>query len=908
MEMQNGTLYQEFLVESFENLNKVNQELSQLEKDPHNSDIINSIYRTVHTLKGSAGFLGFNQLQQLAHSIENVLDLIRNKTLPFHSSLMDTLLESFDLCGQFLKNIEKNQTEGDLFILEIIHQLQQVTQNRPEKKCETDVGQYLHKDLLSENISSQVEIKNPPINKNEVTMETKSPQVEQKIVEKEKDITDTTIRVQVKLLDQLMNEVGELVLNRNQFLQYMGQNQSTKLNRLVQQLNLITSELQNDIMITRMQPIGTVTSKFDRIVRDLARKQGKKIGLELIGQETELDKTLLEAIKDPLTHLIRNSVDHGIESPEMRKAANKDSEGLITLKAYHKGGQVYIEIKDNGQGIDPEKVLKKAIEKDLITHEEAKKMSEKEVYGLIFKPGFSTAEKVTDISGRGVGMDVVKTNIEKIGGVVDISSVKGEGCSVKLKIPLTLAVVPALLIECGQEYFAIPQINLVELVRLEAENGRSFIEKIHDTEFFRLRDKAIPVFRLHELLGLEKIVDRRKHFRKLVPNSEDLSVDQQIQFVDESSISIVILSAEERIFGLIVDQILDTEEIVIKPLGQVLKNLKHFAGATIIGSGRMALILEPQGLLNYRGISLWQKDLKLIDKELSASEEGKPSRDEGQDYILFALEDKHIYAIPLTLVGRLEEFKQNQIEYSVEMPLIHYNDHAMPLINLEQSLHIKNPSLLEKEISNPPLTIPTLVLKTKGRNFGIVVSKIMDIVRSYDDIDYKTSDRKEILGTVYINKKTVTIVDIFAVLEKQSFLKNIIEESTEKLVGESKRILLAEDSPLFQKIESETIKEHGFYVDIAVDGEKGLDLFLKNEPYDLIVTDIEMPNMNGYEFTEQVRKHPKGTTIPIIAVTSKVNPEDLERGKVAGFTAHLEKFNREELINGIYRHLKLVRK
>ncbi|MCA9786569.1 MAG: chemotaxis protein CheA, partial [Candidatus Cloacimonetes bacterium] len=376
-------------------------------------------------------------------------------------------------------------------------------------------------------------------------------------------ISDSSIRVDVALLDNLMNLVGELVLSRNQIMQLMGEVENTGLYLTGQRLNHITSELQESVMKTRMQPIGNIWNKFPRVVRDLAHSCGKHIRLEMDGKETELDKTLIEAIKDPMTHLVRNSVDHGIETPEQRLAARKPAEGVLTLRSHHEGGMVIIEVSDDGAGLDAERIRAKAVERGVVTPEQAARMSEKELHGLIFMPGFSTAKTVTNVSGRGVGMDVVKTNIEKIGGSVDLDSTAGKGSTVRIKIPLTLAIIPALIITCSNERFAVPQVSLLELVRLEGENARKSIEMISGAPVYRLRGKLLPLVYLHDELKLPSTRN---------PESDPLNI--------------VVLQADSQQFGLVVDQINDSEEIVVKPLGRQLKTISQFAGATIMGDGR----------------------------------------------------------------------------------------------------------------------------------------------------------------------------------------------------------------------------------------------------------------------------------------------------------------------------------
>jgi two-component system chemotaxis sensor kinase CheA len=691
-------------------------------------------------------------------------------------------------------------------------------------------------------------------------------------------ITDSVVRVNVQLLDKIMNVVGELVLNRNQILQYANIIDSSDLNRLAQQLNIITTELQTDIMTTRMQPVGTVLLKFERIVRDLARSQNKKIKLEIFGKDTELDKTLLEAIRDPLTHLIRNSIDHGIELPEARKKYGKNEEGRIIIKSYHEGGQVTIEIKDDGKGINPQQILEKALQKGIVGPEQAPKMSARQILNIIFMPGFSTAEQVTNISGRGVGMDVVKSNIEKIGGSVDIISIVGEGTTFKLKIPLTLAIVPALVIQDKNETFAIPQINLVELVRLEGEESKKQLEILHDSEFFRLRGHLIPIFRLSESLKLKK---------------------QSGDGPDDDFINIVILSAEGRVYGLIVDAILDTEEIVVKPLSKKLKNLSFFAGSTIMGDGRVALIIDALGFFNTVDRGHGQK----ADHLLAETKELQSYGGEDQEVLLCSLGDKRNYAIPLMLVNRLEEFPAKDIEWSGDQALMKYGKIPMPLINVEKTLKLKGHSILENANANAneDSNISCVVVKIRNQVFGLVVDTIKDIAISEGGISSESVDRQGLLGTIFVTQKTISLLDIHSIIEMQKLGKNI---NTKKFKDTQGRILVVEDSPLYRKVMKDFLEEDGYEVAIAVNGKEGLDFLERGEAVDLIISDIEMPIMNGWDLAKEIRSsNNKYSQIPIIAVSTKVSIQDKERGLNVGFTQHLEKLNKEEVLKTVSNYI-----
>ena len=594
----------EFIVESYENLDQLDQDLVGLEKNPGEVSILSSIFRTIHTIKGTCGFIGFSKLESVAHVGENLLSKLRDGELTLNPPITSALLAMVDAIRQMLSCIEESQNEGDVDYSELIGTLTTLLKGESSETAPVPAESSPTAEAVeaSEEVAPVPQDEPPaqvlvPEAKKE---ESPAPQAEPSGgVEKKQEkasMADTNIRVDVNLLDQLMNLVGELVLARNQILQFGDQGQDAAFAATTQHLNLVTTELQEGVMKTRMQPIGNVWNKFPRVVRDLATSCGKKIRLEMEGKETELDKTLIEAIKDPLTHIVRNSADHGIESPEDRKAAGKNEEGMLKLRAFHEGGQVNIEIIDDGGGIDPVKIKQKALEKNVITQEQAARMSDRELVNLVFAAGFSTAAKVTNVSGRGVGMDVVKTNIEKIGGTVDIQSKFKEGTTLKIKIPLTLAIIPALTVMTGGDRYAIPQVNLLELVLLEGEQAIKSVEFIQGAPVYRLRGHLLPLIYLHEELKVDKKEDNDK-------------------------VNIVVLQADERQFGLVVEGVRDTEEIVVKPLSQQLKGIPAFSGSTIMGDGKVALILDVMGLAQSARVVTQNRERARL--ESSDKEDGK---------------------------------------------------------------------------------------------------------------------------------------------------------------------------------------------------------------------------------------------------------------------------------------------
>ncbi len=533
-----------------------------------------------------------------------------------------------------------------------------------------------------------------------------------------------------------MNLVGELVLARNQILQCSNATEDAGLLAPSQRLNLITTELQEGVMKTRMQPIGNIWSKFPRTVRDVATMCGKQVRIEMEGKETELDKTIVEAIKDPLTHIVRNSVDHGIEKPEKRVAAGKPAEGRLLLRAYHEGGQVIIEISDDGGGLDGDRIRRKAVEKGLITPEQAARMGEREGVNLIFLPGFSTAEKVTNVSGRGVGMDVVKTNIEKIGGTVDVQSKAGTGTTVRMKIPLTLAIIPALIVTSGGDRYAIPQISLLELVRLDGEDAQKGIELIQGVPVHRLRGRLLPLVYLNREL---KVEDEAPDLSKL------------------PAVNIVVLQADERQFGLVVDEINDTEEIVVKPLGKQLKGIKTFAGSTIMGDGRVALILDVLGVAQTSNVVSESRERALSDKEQHVAS----AAGERQTMLLFQCGADGRMAMDLSLVARLEEFKREMVECAGDAQVVQYRGQIMPLLRVSDMLLGPHGNGHSNGNGKRDLTttLQVVVYSEQGRSVGLVVDRILDIVEE-NIVPQQPSKREGLLGSAVIQQRVTDLLDV----------------------------------------------------------------------------------------------------------------------------------------------------
>jgi two-component system, chemotaxis family, sensor kinase CheA len=771
-------IVREFLVESSENLDLLDRELINLEKDPGNRGTLASIFRTIHTIKGTCGFLGFTKLESVAHVGENLLSKLRDGELALNPEMTTALLAMVDAIRQMLASVEAVGNEGERNDQELIQTLTRLLQGSaalaaPAPKSEaaapaaaSPVAPAAAAPLEPFALSTAVSIA-PPLAELPVTpapvapapVADAAPKSEPKpdhAAEHAADhgpaapasesaaqsqartaASESSIRVDVTLLDKLMNLVGELVLARNQILQFSNATEDAGLLAPSQRLNLITTELQEGVMKTRMQPIGNIWSKFPRTVRDVATMCGKQVRIEMEGKETELDKTIVEAIKDPLTHIVRNSVDHGIEKPERRVAVGKPAEGRLLLRAYHEGGQVIIEISDDGGGLDADKIRRKAVEKGLITPEQAARMGEREGVNLIFLPGFSTAEKVTNVSGRGVGMDVVKTNIEKIGGTVDVQSKAGTGTTVRMKIPLTLAIIPALIVTSGGERYAIPQISLLELVRLDGEDAQKGIELIQGVPVHRLRGRLLPLVYLNREL---KVEDEAPDLSKL------------------PAVNIVVLQADERQFGLVVDEINDTEEIVVKPLGKQLKGIKTFAGSTIMGDGRVALILDVLGVAQTSNVISENRARAVVEKDA----ESAALHGERQTLLLFAGPDDAHMAVPLDRVGRLEEFPIASVERAGNQEVVQYRGEILPLLFLSEVMEERRNRTRHAPSPAKSPTIDRLqgiVYSGDGKRVGLVIDRILDIVDETIQVKAPPS-RFGVLYTTVIDGRVTELLDM----------------------------------------------------------------------------------------------------------------------------------------------------
>lgn len=730
----------------------------------------------------------------------------------------------------------------------------------------------------------------------------------------------TSLRVNVNLLDTLMTLAGELVLSRNQLVQSISASNTRAIETSSQRIDMITSELQETIMRTRMQPISNVFNKFNRVVRDLAKDLGKQVQLTLEGKDVELDKTIIEAINDPLTHLVRNSVDHGIESVDVRQRAGKPASGFIKLKAYHEAGQVNIEIEDDGKGIDGNEVAAAAVRKGLITEQDASSMGPKEKINLIFLPGFSTAKTITDVSGRGVGMDVVKTNLDKLGGIIDIESKAGKGTNIRIKLPLTLAIIPSQIISVGKERYAIPQVNLNELLRIPAAQVKERIEKVGTSEVVRLRGALLPLLNLTEVLGImrtfidpetgEEKIDRRQNLadrrsRQLLAEHDEAGEADEAarqkkrsgsdrRYRAESAINIAVVSAGSFKYGLVVDQLRDSEEIVVKPLGRHLKDCKGYAGATIMGDGKVALILDVANLAHMAELSAVNAAAAKSQEEALASEREKHDK---ISLLLFRNTEEEQFAVPLSIVERIERIISKEIEDVGGKKVIQYRGGSLPLYELSQVASVKK--LPERK------QLEVIVFKLSGKEVGLMVTPPVDAVEVAAKVDETTLKQTGIIGSSIINSRTTLMVDIFDVvrtLNPEWFAEKIAE--TQRIHSGRKKILFAEDSSFFRNQVQRFIEDEGYDVITAEDGEIGLRLLRENvEQIGIVLTDLEMPRMDGFEFTKIVKADPKLNHLKVVALTSLAGEEDIAKGRAAGIDDYQIKLDRDNLMNSIRQYI-----
>ena len=896
----------EFVVEANEHLADIENQFLSIEESGADVDVdlINEVFRGIHSIKGAAGFMGLTKVNDLSHSLENLLNMMRNLELTPTSPIIDTMLKAADELQGLINDVENS---NDIDVSEHVKALEAVAAGETTAETETApveevpaepvveapaAGETAEEDMdaaIEKAFAAQAAEKAAkkqaaepaaapaPVAEAPAPAAPK-PAAKKKAAKKEKSdkksaTPEASIRVSVGVLDKLMNLAGELVLSRNQLMQAISSKDRTGLDAIASHLDQVTTEVQESIMQTRMQQIGSVFGKFPRIVRDLSGKLTKKCALNIEGKEVEVDKTIIEAIGDPLTHLIRNSVDHGVELPAARKKAGKPEEGTMNLRAFYQAGKVRIEIEDDGAGIPPGKLKEKAVSKGILTQEQADAMSDREAIRLIFHPGFSMAAKVTDVSGRGVGMDVVKTNIGKLGGTVDVESTLGSGTLIIITLPLTLAIIPSLIVQCKEDRFAIPQVNIAELVRVRAVEVDQRIGQVQDAKVLRLRGNLLP------LIELSDVLEMKEPFKSQEETTEEEDKPRK-------AINIIVVETGEQRFGIIVDGLHDSEEIVVKPLSRHLQGCPCLSGATILGDGHVALILDVPGMAAHQGIR--------NDEELNAEESKseKTAEEESQYMLLFSNHENEHFAVSMDIVSRIERIRADQVDSVGGHELLQYGNATMPLMRLENCITAEAPE--------PAKRVYVIVFEANGKEVGLIVPTLEDIREVTTVIDQTTFVERGVHGSMVLDEKTTRFIDLFEIAEIAH--PEWFEDQTAIVVEEDDRpplILLAEDSTFFRKQVAAMITDRGYEV---IDCEDGLIAWetLQSGKYefDLVVTDIEMPNMNGFEFAERV-KQSQWSHLPVIALTSLAGSADVQRGMDVGIDDYQIKMDRDKLLNSI---------
>lgn len=916
-------LISEFLTETNESLGLLDVELVKLEKNPDDQQILGQIFRVMHTIKGTCGFLGLPRLEHVAHASENVMGKIRDGAMSATPEVISLVLTSIDRIKDLIGKLEEQgkEPEGDdseiisilnacaescgasvngggaavpKTVADIIAKPAAPIEEMPMDDAKPDAGgnvslEELERIFQSTTVDPEIAAKvtkpaaapapAPVAKPAAVPAKAAQGAVAEGLKAAEGAgegtagaVSGQSIRVNIDVLENLMQMVSELVLTRNQLIQIARVKNDAEFVTPIQRLSHITTDLQEGVMKTRMQPIGNAWAKFPRLIRDLALELQKKVELKMVGAETELDRQMLEMIKDPLTHMVRNSADHGLEGPEERRNAGKNEVGTVTLSAYHEGGHVLIKIIDDGRGINVERVKQKALQNGLATQAELDQMSDQQISQFIFKAGFSTAEKVTSVSGRGVGMDVVVTNIQKIGGSVELFSQQGKGSTFLIKLPLTLAIMPVLVVECFAQRFAIPQIRVSEIVSILEHGAQQdsnstidyVVEELNDSKVLRLRERLLPLFSLQDILKLS-------HPEGTKPANEELFV--------------VVCHVGSYEFGLIVDRVFDTEEIVVKPVAPVLKKIEVYSGSTILGDGSVIMILDPNGIVKAAGVTNASGT-----KEDDEAEEKRARAADGQlvTFLTFLAGGKAPKCVPLELVSRLEEIKSETIEWSGDTQVVQYRGDLMRIVTLDSSYEVPKKGMAQ-----------VIVFADEGRILGVVVEDILDIVEAPMEVK-GTAERSGYLGSLVIHDKSTDLMDV-GHLFSQNFkdwlsTKDRLGEHDDDL-KEAQHILLIDDSPFFRKFMQPILAAAKYKVTTVESATKAVEMIEAGAEYNGIVTDIDMPEMDGIEFLRKFRS--MGRTTPVIALSSFSNDEILTKTDDIQFDGYVSKANRDSLVETI---------
>ncbi|MGA4551777.1 chemotaxis protein CheW [Methylorubrum aminovorans] len=888
-------LLREFLVESAEHLDTVDAELVRFEQDPNNQQILRNIFRLVHTIKGTCGFLGLPRLEALAHAAETLMGRFRDG-YPVSGASVTLILATLDRLKAILADLEATGSEPAGADADLIGALEAMASDEapapaapPPPPALPELPPIVERELKPGEVSLEdlerafmeapgpddfpaapaFEAPEPVLEAPEPVFESAhEPEAPAAVPDRpaapaaeggEGPIAKVqTIRVNVDTIEHLMTMVSELVLTRNQLLEIARRHEDSGYKVPLQRLSHVTAELQEGVMKTRMQPIGNAWQKLPRVVRDLSAELGKGIDLVMSGAETELDRQVLDVIKDPLTHMVRNSADHGIEATKDRLKAGKPARGSIRLSAYHEGGTITIEIADDGKGLDLAAIRKKAIERNFAPAADIERMTDAQVAKFIFHAGFSTAKAITSVSGRGVGMDVVKTNIETIGGVVDIATELGKGTTFTIKIPLTLAIVSALIVKAGEQRYAVPQIAVLELVRVDpkGENkSANSIERIHGAPVLRLRERLLPIVTLDGLMRGQATVEEGE--------------------IVESGFVVVAQVGRQR-FGVLVDEVFHTEEIVVKPMSSKLRHIPLFAGNTILGDGAVVLIVDPNGVAKLVGQSAQSGAATETEAEEVEAGDAKAT------LLVFKGGAGGFKAVPLSLVTRLEEVDASKIEHLGGRPLIQYRGRLMPLVPADPGIEIRSEG-------NQAL----VVFSDGDRAMGLVVDEIVDIVEERLDIEI-SADRSDLIGSAVLRGRATDIINIahFLPLAYDDWARG-----PRKTVVKAPSLLLVDDSAFFRDMLTPVLKAAGYGVTTASSAEEALGLLKGTAGIDLVVSDLDMPGRSGFDLVAAMRKSGgRLAEMPVVALTGTVAADAIEQARRLAISDLVAKFDRSGLL------------
>ena len=883
-------VFKNFLVEMGEKLEELENGLAELEEG-FSEDLINKLFRAVHTIKGGGGFFGLTKVSELSHVFEDVLMNVREGKLSFGDHMISPFYSACDALKGMHESDDfgNNQDIGQLCLelksLETglkkeedpISELDDNTDVEPNPvtdQTSEDDGNPTTKTELKK-VTNKVEVESEKVVLEEVESKSKSPVTKlSKGNRAEKTVgQNETIRVKVDLLNKLMELTGEIVLGRNQLLRQFADMEDKS--NLVAMAHMI-SDLQQLVLQTRMQPIGGTFTKFKRIVRDLAKQLDKPINLEIKGEDTELDRSIIESLSDPLTHLIRNCADHGLEDPSSRVSSGKDRVGTVWLQARHEGGQVVITVEDDGKGIDAEKVKAKAIANNVISQSEADSMGENEAAKLIFHPGLSTAEEVTSLSGRGVGMDVVKSTFEKLGGAIDLETKLGSGTKIIIHLPTTLTIMSSLIVRIEGDRYAVPHSELKEVILVRPEDEIQ-IEEIRERKVYRLRGNLIPILSMEEITSVSK----------------DHMVDNEKKS-DQKEILFLVLHSGLNQFGLLIDSIDHTEEIVVKPLAQILSSHTFYAGSSILGDSDVAMVLSANGICQSHKLHIHDLETS-VQSTKSLAEMQILDMQEKQDLLVFRYSKNEQLAIPLSLVFKVEQIEVKQIQKISNNHFINLEGKNILLLYLDKYLSIESlPDDLE--------TFYIITPKIKDFEVGIVASSIEESVHTRLNLDSPPINENAILGITTIREKITFLVDLFSLAEQVSperFKRAELEGKPEK-----DRLLVVEDTPFFRDLEKTYFESVGFRVTLANNGQEALDLLLdRPNYYNLVVSDIVMPVMDGYELVKTIKSSEKLEHMPVIALTSFTEEESRDKALSAGFDGYAIKTNKENILRAVEHFL-----